>query len=78
MFLRSQYEVLDSNNGISLLEVQPHTGFKHQIRAHLAYGLNTPIIGEFPSSDFHGNRLVKNAGIAVDDDLIYLHRLKRL
>lgn len=42
----TNYEVLDSNNGISLLEVQPHTGFKHQIRAHLAYGLNTPIIGD--------------------------------
>lgn len=42
----TNYEVLDSNNGISLLEVQPQTGFKHQIRAHLAYGLNTPIVGD--------------------------------
>jgi len=47
----TNYEVLDSNNGISLLEVQPQTGFKHQIRAHLAYGLNTPILGDHKYSN---------------------------
>ncbi|KAL4630689.1 RNA pseudouridylate synthase domain-containing protein 4-like isoform X2 [Arapaima gigas] len=42
----TQYRVLDSAGGCSLLELQPVTGVKHQIRVHLANGLGCPILGD--------------------------------
>ncbi|CAF0869260.1 unnamed protein product [Brachionus calyciflorus] len=42
----TKYRVIDSNNNSSLMEIQPLTGFQHQIRAHLAYGLGCPILGD--------------------------------
>ena len=41
----TKYRVLDSNSKAALLEIQPLTGFQHQIRAHLAFGLGCPILG---------------------------------
>ncbi|NXS97769.1 RUSD4 synthase, partial [Jacana jacana] len=35
-----------SSSSCSLLELQPITGVKHQIRVHLAYGLGCPILGD--------------------------------
>ncbi|KFO94788.1 RNA pseudouridylate synthase domain-containing protein 4, partial [Buceros rhinoceros silvestris] len=42
----TRYRRLASSAGCSLLELQPITGGKHQIRVHLAYGLGCPILGD--------------------------------
>ncbi len=42
----SDYVLLSSNNGFNLIEFSPKTGRMHQIRAHCAYGLGTPIAGD--------------------------------
>ncbi|XP_062450579.1 pseudouridylate synthase RPUSD4, mitochondrial isoform X1 [Rhea pennata] len=42
----TRYRVLASSSACSLLELQPITGVKHQIRVHLAYGLGCPILGD--------------------------------
>ncbi|XP_064823919.1 pseudouridylate synthase RPUSD4, mitochondrial-like [Oncorhynchus masou masou] len=42
----TQYRVLDSSNGCSLVELQPITGVKHQLRVHMAYALGSPILGD--------------------------------
>ncbi len=43
----------------SLVELQPHTGRRHQLRRHLA-GINHPIIGDRPHGCNKQNRLWKN------------------
>ncbi|XP_051494486.1 pseudouridylate synthase RPUSD4, mitochondrial isoform X1 [Apus apus] len=42
----TRYRLLASASACSLLELQPITGVKHQIRVHLAYGLGCPILGD--------------------------------
>ncbi|XP_048879154.1 pseudouridylate synthase RPUSD4, mitochondrial [Brienomyrus brachyistius] len=42
----TQYRVLNSSGGCALVELQPITGVKHQIRVHMAYGLGCPILGD--------------------------------
>ncbi|KAL0978055.1 hypothetical protein UPYG_G00165370 [Umbra pygmaea] len=42
----TQYRVLDSNSGCSLVELKPITGVKHQLRVHMAYALGCPILGD--------------------------------
>lgn len=42
----TEYKLLERTDHISLLEVKTHTGIKHQIRCHLAFGLGTPILGD--------------------------------
>ncbi|KAM4646482.1 pseudouridylate synthase RPUSD4, mitochondrial [Amazona ochrocephala] len=42
----TRYRLLASSAACSLLELQPITGVKHQIRVHLAYGLGCPILGD--------------------------------
>lgn len=42
----TDYRVLSSADGMSVLELRPHTGRTHQIRLHCAFALHTPIIGD--------------------------------
>ena len=42
----TEYKVLKSKYKLSLLEVKPITGFKHQIRVHLGLGLGCPVVGD--------------------------------
>lgn len=48
----TKFRVVDSNNKAALVELQPLTGFKHQIRAHLAFGLECPILGDHKYSHY--------------------------
>jgi 23S rRNA pseudouridine1911/1915/1917 synthase len=41
----TDYEVIGSGGGYTLLRLQPHTGRTHQLRAHLAF-LRLPIAGD--------------------------------
>uniref|UniRef100_A0A8D0BYX1 Pseudouridylate synthase RPUSD4, mitochondrial n=1 Tax=Salvator merianae TaxID=96440 RepID=A0A8D0BYX1_SALMN len=51
----TRYQTLSSSSSCSLLELQPVTGVKHQLRVHLAYGLGCPILGDHKYS--HWNKL---------------------
>ena len=42
----TRYEVLDKQDRCALLECRPLTNVRQQIRAHLALGLNCPILGD--------------------------------
>ncbi|XP_076045537.1 uncharacterized protein LOC143027820 [Oratosquilla oratoria] len=42
----TKYKVLSRGTNCALVEVQPVTGIKHQIRAHLGFGLACPVIGD--------------------------------
>lgn len=42
----TRYRVLDSSSGCSLVELQPFTGAKHQMRVHMAFALACPILGD--------------------------------
>ncbi|XP_054881896.1 pseudouridylate synthase RPUSD4, mitochondrial-like isoform X2 [Poeciliopsis prolifica] len=51
----TKYRVLDSGYGCSLVELQPLTAVKHQMRVHMAYALACPILGDHKYS--HWNKL---------------------
>uniref|UniRef100_A0A5K4F0A4 Pseudouridylate synthase RPUSD4, mitochondrial n=1 Tax=Schistosoma mansoni TaxID=6183 RepID=A0A5K4F0A4_SCHMA len=40
------YNLIDKQNNAALMLCSTLTGIKHQIRAHLAFGLHTPILGD--------------------------------
>lgn len=42
----TKYKVLDRENGCSLVELQPLTDVKHQLRVHMAFALACPILGD--------------------------------
>uniref|UniRef100_A0A8C6UGI5 Pseudouridylate synthase RPUSD4, mitochondrial n=1 Tax=Neogobius melanostomus TaxID=47308 RepID=A0A8C6UGI5_9GOBI len=42
----TKYKVLDSGSGCSLVELQPLTDVKHQLRVHMAFALSCPILGD--------------------------------
>ncbi|XP_060106677.1 pseudouridylate synthase RPUSD4, mitochondrial [Heteronotia binoei] len=48
----TRYRVLSSASSCSLLELQPVTGVKHQLRVHLAYGLSCPVLGDHKYSNW--------------------------
>ncbi|MGN1194307.1 MAG: RluA family pseudouridine synthase, partial [Acutalibacteraceae bacterium] len=57
--IRTKYKVIDSKNGLSLLEVDLLTGRTHQIRAHLA-SIGHPILGD---GKYGTNKLNKESGL---------------
>src|SRR4051812_6915158 len=42
----TKYKVLCQRGNAALLEVEPETGLRHQIRVHLGFGLRCPILGD--------------------------------
>jgi len=42
----SSYRMLKQEDGLSILKLWPHTGRKHQLRAHCTFGLDAPIVGD--------------------------------
>ncbi|XP_056293082.1 pseudouridylate synthase RPUSD4, mitochondrial-like [Pseudoliparis swirei] len=49
----TKYRVLDSSSGCSLVELQPFTGGKHQMRVHMALALTCPVLGDHKYSDWN-------------------------
>ena len=48
----TKYRVISSANRCALVECVMSTGVTHQIRSHLGYGLNCPVLGDHKYSDF--------------------------
>ncbi|CAG5980929.1 unnamed protein product [Menidia menidia] len=48
----TKYRVLDSRSGCSLVELQPLTEVKHQIRVHMALALACPVLGDHKYSNW--------------------------
>ena len=51
--IKTNYQLLQSNNNLSSLKIELLTGKTHQIRAHLAH-INLPVLGD----EKYGNKLV--------------------
>nr|XP_054748890.1 pseudouridylate synthase RPUSD4, mitochondrial-like [Lytechinus pictus] len=51
----TRYKVLNERGNCALVQLEPETGVKHQIRVHLAQGLGCPILGDHKYS--HHDRL---------------------
>lgn len=51
----TRYKVLSERGNCALVQLEPETGVKHQIRVHLAQGLGCPILGDHKYS--HHDRL---------------------
>ncbi|XP_012627790.2 pseudouridylate synthase RPUSD4, mitochondrial isoform X1 [Microcebus murinus] len=49
----TQYQVLSSTLSSAFMELQPITGIKHQLRVHLSFGLDCPILGDHKYSDWN-------------------------
>ncbi|EPS96073.1 hypothetical protein FOMPIDRAFT_1151358 [Fomitopsis schrenkii] len=61
---------------LSLIEVQPHTGFTHQIRAHMAEILDAPILGDrkyTPPDHYTESELASRHLVPTPDDTMCLH-----
>ncbi|MBI3141639.1 MAG: RluA family pseudouridine synthase [Bacteroidetes bacterium] len=52
----TEYEVKGSKDGTHLLELRPHTGRPHQLRAHCAQELQSPIVGDIKYGSTHKTR----------------------
>ncbi|ERE76497.1 RNA pseudouridylate synthase domain-containing protein 4 [Cricetulus griseus] len=70
----TQYQVLSSTPSSALVELQPVTGIKHQLRVHLSFGLDCPILGDHKYSDW--NRLAPQKLPAGTLKKLGLHQTK--
>lgn len=52
----TDYTTKESKDGWHLLELRPHTGRPHQLRAHCALELKTPIVGDVKYGSAHKTR----------------------
>ncbi|XP_040848635.1 mitochondrial RNA pseudouridine synthase RPUSD4 isoform X2 [Ochotona curzoniae] len=59
----TQYQVLSSTLSAALVELQPITGVKHQLRVHLSFGLDCAILGDHKYSDW--NRLAPQLPVGI-------------
>ncbi|XP_025212464.1 mitochondrial RNA pseudouridine synthase RPUSD4 isoform X2 [Theropithecus gelada] len=59
----TRYQVLSSTVSSALVELQPITGIKHQLRVHLSFGLDCPILGDHKYSDW--NRLAPQLSVGT-------------
>lgn len=69
--IKTKYRVLDTVNGLSLIEVELLTGRTHQIRAHMA-SIGCPLLGD---GKYGSNRVNKKYG-GYKKQLLYSYRLE--
>lgn len=69
--IKTKYTVLDSLNGISLVEIELLTGRTHQIRAHMA-SIGCPLLGD---GKYGSNRVNKSLG-GYKKQLLYSYKLR--
>lgn len=53
--VKTSYRILEEKNGLSLAEVELHTGRSHQIRAHMS-SIGCPILGDFKYGGGNGTQ----------------------
>ena len=72
--IETEYCVIQSNDEVSLLEVQLITGKTHQIRAHLA-SIGHPIIGDYKYGDKQINEMYRQE-YGLKSQLLHAYRLE--
>ncbi|NMA37283.1 MAG: RluA family pseudouridine synthase [Papillibacter sp.] len=70
-YSRTDYELIDSAGGLSLLRLRLHTGRTHQIRVHLSY-LGCPILGD----RLYGTEESRSVSEKEDTNMQQLHARK--
>ena len=68
----TRYRVLNHQKSCAILECVPLTSVKHQIRVHLAFGLNCPILGDHKYSHFD-----KIAPMKIHSDMLDRLRIRQ-
>ncbi len=68
--IKTKYKVIDSKNGLSLVEIELLTGRTHQIRAHMA-SIGHPLLGEGKY-----NKSAKDKKMGFDKQALYSYSLK--
>lgn len=61
----TDYRLLETRDGTSLLELSPKTGRTHQLRLHCAFALGTPILGDPFYGDAQGPMMLHAARISI-------------
>ncbi|KAH3854759.1 hypothetical protein DPMN_097308 [Dreissena polymorpha] len=68
----TRYKVLSKGSHCALLECMPLTGKKHQVRVHLAFGLNCPILGDHKYAHLH-----KMAPMRLHPDILEMLKISQ-